>query len=120
MREDVPLGQFEFASYLESRPRPLLRTEASIAVERLQAQLSLPSSAQISLNLALLGDYRHAKVLAGQVLADGPNWSIEPSPEKFSGRLRAARFTVVIGQARAMGAVPALVLLAALVRRAGP
>ncbi|MBP6876955.1 MAG: hypothetical protein KBC34_02960 [Phenylobacterium sp.] len=107
------------AGYLEGEAKPLLRSEAVILAGRLAGLLALDSADQVSLNLALLGDYRHAKALAGRLLPGDAAWSIDPSPEGVSGKLRAARFTVTIGQVRAMGAVPALVLLAALLRRAG-
>lgn len=96
-----------------------MRTEAVVVASRLAGLLSLEATDQISLNLALLGDYRHAKALADRLLAGGPSWTIDPSPEGLGGKVRAVRFTVTIGQVRAMGAAPALVLLAALVRRAG-
>ena len=118
MRDEGSSDARSCAGYLEVKQRPLLRTEAVAVSSRLAALLSLQSTDQISLNLALLGDYRHAKALAGRLLAGGVEWSIDPSPEGLSGKVRAARFTVTIGQVRAMGAVPALVLLAALVRRA--
>lgn len=107
----------KFADFLESKAKPLLRSEAGGAASRLAELLALEPTDQISLNLALLGDYRHAKALAGRLLPAGVDWAIEPSPEGLSAKPRAARFTVVMGGARAVGAVPALVLLAALLRR---
>lgn len=105
--------------YLEAKPRPLLRSEAGVVAGRLAEALALDATDQISLNLALLGDYRHAKTLAVRLLGAGADWSIDPSPEGLGGKQRAARFTVTIGQAHATGAVPALVLLAAVLKRAG-
>jgi len=119
MREEGPDDALSLAGYLEGVAKPLLRSEAVLLAGRLAGPLALDSADQVSLNLALLGDYRHAKVLAGRLLPGGAAWSVDPSPEGVAGKLRAARFTVTIGQVRAMGAVPALVLLAALLRRAG-
>ena len=84
---------------------------------RLAGLQVLDTADQVSLNLALLGDYRHAKALAGRLLPRGAAWSIDPSPE--GAKRRATRFIVTMDQVRAVGAVPALVLLAALLRRAG-
>ncbi|CAN7404847.1 hypothetical protein LJR164_002544 [Phenylobacterium sp. LjRoot164] len=95
----------------------MLRSEAGVVAGQLAGVLALDATDQISLNLALLGDYRHAKTLATRLLGAGVDWSIDPSPEGLGGKQRAARFTVTIGQARAIGSVPALVLLAAVLRR---
>ena len=117
MREEGPADAFSLAGYLEGASRPLLRSEAVLLAGRLAGLLALDSADQVSLNLALLGDYRHAKALAGRLLPRGAAWSIDPSPEGV--KRRAARFIVTMGKVRAVGAVPALVLLAALLRRAG-
>ena len=117
MRGEGPSGNQGCAGYLEVKARPLLRSEAGVVAAKLAEALALNSTDHISLNLALLGDYRHAKTLAARLV--GAEWSIDPSPEGWGGKQRAARFTVTIGRARATGAVPALVLLAAVLRRAG-
>lgn len=119
MRGEGPSVSQGCAGYLEVKARPLLRSEAGVVAAKLAEALALDSTDQISLNLALLGDYRHAKTLAARLLGGGGEWSIDPSPEGLGGKQRAARFTVTIGRARATGAVPALVLLAAVLRRAG-
>ncbi len=102
--------------YLEARAKPLLRSEASGVANRFAPLLRADTGDVISLTLALLGDYRHAKALTERLLPTAMDWSITPSPEGLAGR--AARYAVAMGEVRASGGVPSLVLIAALLRRA--
>lgn len=102
--------------YLESRAKPLLRSEANAVANRFAPLFQADMGGVISLTLALLGDYRHAKALTERLLPAAMTWSITPSPEGLARRMRAARYAVMIGGVRASGAVPSLVLVAALLR----
>ncbi|WP_312165620.1 hypothetical protein [Phenylobacterium sp.] len=105
--------------HLEGASRSLLRTEASGFADRFAPLLQADTGDVISLTLALLGDYRHAKALAERLLPTAMDWSITPSPEGLTGKTRAARYLVVIGGVRASSGVASLALIAALLRRAG-
>lgn len=104
--------------YLEGRAKPLLRSEANSIANRFGPLLEADMGDLISLTLAMLGDYRHAKALVERHLPTGMDWSITPSPDGLTGKRRAACYAVVMGEARASGGVPSLALIAALLRRA--
>jgi hypothetical protein len=104
--------------YIEGRAKPLLRSEASAIANRFAPLFQADLGDVISLTLALLGDYRHAKALAERLLPAAMAWSITPSPEGLAAKTRAARYSVAMGEVGASGGVPSLALVAALLRRA--
>ncbi len=105
----------KYVDRLEGATKPLLRSEANEIAREIVQHLEADAGDLIALMLCLQGDYRHAEVLATRLLPRDMAWSITPSPAAVGPK--PARYEVRIGEAVASGAIPALVLVAGLLRR---
>lgn len=109
----------EFIRLLERAARPLLRVDANRLAGPLSRILATDTAGMVSLMLALQGDFRHAELLVERVLPKGSQWLIEPAPQASERRSHPVHYEVRMGEARAAGQAPALVVVAALLRAVG-